>query len=98
MLSRLNLFYIQTSLRQSDLILNLGMKGGEKLGVTPALRPKDMADPSVDHLGVMSYIAGFQWLPPRAPPGQRVSISWENSLYRKGDQVIIANFFHTICC
>lgn len=63
------------------------MKGGEKLGITSILRPKDMADPSVDHLGVMAYLSEFQWLPSRAPPGQRLAVALENERYRKGDQV-----------
>ena len=65
------------------------MKGGEKLGITSILKPKDMADPAVDHLGVMAYTAAFQWLPSRAPPGQRLAVSWESTdRYRKGDQVV----------
>ncbi len=70
-----------------------GMKGGEKLGITSILRPKDMSEPTVDHLGVMAYTAAFQWLPKRAPPGQRLTVSWESERdkYRKGVPVCQRN-------
>ncbi len=69
------------------------MKGGEKLGVSSGvLRPKDMADPLVDHLGVMAYVSQYQWLPRRPPPGQRVSVTWETNICRKGEPVATFNF------
>lgn len=43
-----------------------------------------MADPHVDHLGVMAYTSAFQWLPKRPPPGDRLRVSWETDKYRKG--------------
>ncbi|XP_035712922.1 filamin-A isoform X3 [Folsomia candida] len=67
--------------------ISMGMKGGEKLGVTSILRPKDMADPAVDHLGVMAYVSQYQWLPARPPPGQRVTVTWETNIFRKGDPI-----------
>ncbi|KAK2719655.1 hypothetical protein QYM36_005214 [Artemia franciscana] len=52
-----------------------GVNGGLRLGVEPVLRPVDMADPEVEHLGVMAYAAGFQWLKKKPPPGERLVVN-----------------------
>ncbi|XP_014219845.1 filamin-A isoform X2 [Copidosoma floridanum] len=45
--------------------LQQGIDGGRKLGVEPLLKAKDMADQNVEHLGLMAYVAFFQWVKPR---------------------------------
>ncbi|XP_069676636.1 filamin-A isoform X2 [Periplaneta americana] len=59
--------------------VNKGIRGGEKLGVEPILKAKDMADKNVEHLGVMAYAAHFQWIQPRQKPGDRLSVSCDTS-------------------
>jgi len=51
-----------------------GIRGGEKLGVEPVLRAADIADPNVEHLGVMAYAAYFQWIRPRMKPCDRIRV------------------------
>ena len=38
------------------------MKGGKEVGVEPVISAKEMADPEVDHLGIMAYAAWFEHL------------------------------------
>ena len=54
--------------------LEKGLRAGQRLGVEPILRARDMADSNVEHLGVMAWAARFQWLKPRARPGQRLAV------------------------
>jgi filamin len=56
--------------------LSAGIKGGQKLGVEPILKAKDMADQNVEHLGVMAYAAHFQWIRPRQQPSERLAAHW----------------------
>jgi len=62
--------------------LDLGIKGGEKLGVEPVLKAADIADPNVEHLGVMAYAAYFQWVKPRMKPGDRLRVIPEGKTCR----------------
>ncbi|GFY19562.1 filamin-B [Trichonephila clavipes] len=52
--------------------------GGESLGVRPLLKPKELSDPEVEHLGVMAYIARFQWVKPIKRPQDKISITGNN--------------------
>ena len=58
------------------------MKGAEKLGVEPVLKAADIADPYVQHLGVMAYAAYFQWVKPRMKPCDRLKIIPESKTAR----------------
>ncbi len=51
-----------------------GIHGGERLNVEPVLKAADMADPNVEHLGVMAYAAYFQWVKARPKPCDRLKI------------------------
>ncbi|GIY41276.1 filamin-A [Caerostris darwini] len=55
-----------------------GIIGGESLGVRPLLKPKELSDPEVEHLGVMAYIARFQWVKPIKRPQDKISITGNN--------------------
>ncbi|CAG0919941.1 unnamed protein product, partial [Notodromas monacha] len=55
--------------------LKKGFEGGEKINIQPLLKPKEMADPHVNHLGPMAYVARFQWLTPRNTPGERIKVT-----------------------
>ena len=41
------------------------MNSAKTLGVEPVISAREMADPEVDHLGVMAYAAWFEHLKPR---------------------------------
>lgn len=63
------------------------MNAGKQLGVNPILTPKDMANPEVEHLGIMAYAANLQWVPPRAPLSDLVAVHLESSSGRVGEPV-----------
>ena len=50
------------------------MDGGEKLGVLPLFRAKDMTDPDLNPLSVMAYVSQYMWIPKRDPPSSRVEV------------------------
>ncbi|XP_026836940.1 filamin-A isoform X2 [Drosophila erecta] len=58
---------------------------GAKLGVQPILTAKDMANPEVEHLGIMAYAAHLQWVPPRPPLSDLVSVYLESTSGRVGE-------------
>lgn len=41
----------------------------------PVLKAADMADPHVEHLGVMAYAAYFQWIKARPKPADRLRVT-----------------------
>ena len=59
-----------------------GIHGGERLGVEPVLKAADMADPNVEHLGVMAYAAYFQWVKSRPKPCDRLRVIPEGKTVR----------------
>ncbi|CAG0902821.1 unnamed protein product, partial [Cyprideis torosa] len=59
-------------------------KGGAKLGVTPLLKPKEMADPGISHLAPMAYVARYIWCPRRMSPGDRIQVSCDTRHNRVG--------------
>lgn len=63
------------------------VEAGEKLGVKPILAPKDMANPEVEHLGIMAYAANLQWVPPRPPLASLLSVHLESTSGRVGEPV-----------
>lgn len=63
------------------------INAGKQLGVTPILTPKDMANPEVEHLGIMAYAAQLQWVTPRAPLSDQVAVHLESSSGRVGEPV-----------
>lgn len=58
---------------------------GQKLGVRPVLTPKDMANPDVEHLGVMTYATHLQWVTPRPPLSNLIAVQLESSSGRVGE-------------
>ncbi|XP_068148013.1 filamin-B isoform X2 [Drosophila tropicalis] len=58
---------------------------GSKLGVQPILTPKDMANPEVEHLGIMAYAAHLQWVPPRPPLSDLINVYLESTSGRVGE-------------
>ncbi|XP_070070104.1 filamin-B isoform X2 [Drosophila takahashii] len=58
---------------------------GARLGVQPILTAKDMANPEVEHLGIMAYAAHLQWVPPRPPLSDLVNVYLESTSGRVGE-------------
>lgn len=46
-----------------------------------------MANPEVEHLGIMAYAAHLQWVPPRPPLSDMVNVYMESSSGRVGEPV-----------
>lgn len=49
------------------------------------LTPKDMANPEVEHLGVMTYATHLQWVTPRPPLSNLIAVQLESSSGRVGE-------------
>lgn len=58
---------------------------GKRLGVDPVLSAKDMADPNVEHLGIMAYAAHFQWVPERPPLHDLINVQLNSTSGRVGE-------------
>ncbi|XP_013775194.1 LOW QUALITY PROTEIN: filamin-A-like [Limulus polyphemus] len=54
--------------------LQQGIAAGKNLGVEPLLKARELADIEVEHLGVMAYVARFQWVKPCKKPKERIRI------------------------
>lgn len=46
------------------MFLLTGLDAGERLGIEPIFQAKEMADPEVEHLGIMAYAAYYTKLQP----------------------------------
>lgn len=55
--------------------LEKGINGGIYLGIEPLLKAKQLADPDVEYLGVMAYLARFQWVKPCKHSRDKISIT-----------------------
>ena len=58
-----------------------------QVGVTPVMESRDMANPNVEYLGVMSWVAQFQWISDKSTPGERLEISVPVGKARINDEV-----------
>lgn len=67
--------------------LEVSLKGGKKVGVTPVMDARDMASPNVEYLGVMSWVAQFQWINDRVAPGDRLEIQCATKKVRQDEEV-----------
>lgn len=63
------------------------VEAGEKLGVKPVLQPKDMANPEVEHLGIMAYATYLQWVKPRPHLSSMIAVFLESTSGRVGETV-----------
>ena len=71
----------------SYLILTAAIDGGKELGVEPILTAEEIADPKVDHLSLMTYIARFQHLIPKKKDEEKLGIKADLNNIRTGVQV-----------
>ena len=67
--------------------LEMAINGGNKIGVPEVLQPKDMANPNVEYLGVMAWVAQFQWIPDKTPPSERMEMRCNVSKVKVGEEV-----------
>lgn len=51
------------------------------------MAPKDMANPDVEHLGIMAYTANLQWVTPRPPLSDSIAVHLETTSGRVGEPV-----------
>ena len=66
--------------------LEVSINGGKKIGVPDVLDAKDMADPNVEYLGVMAWVAQFQWIPDKTPPSERLEMRCNLSKIKVGEE------------
>ena len=66
--------------RPENWVANLdnALKGAGKIGVSPVLESRDIANPNVEYLGVMAWAAAFQWIPDKNGPGDLVEVKCYN--------------------
>ena len=50
---------------------------------------QDMANPNVEYLGVMAWVAQFQWIPDKTPPSERMEMRCNVSKVKVGEEVSI---------
>ena len=46
-----------------------------------------MANPNVEYLGVMAWVAQFQWIPDKTPPGDRLEMRCNLNKIKVGEEV-----------
>ena len=64
------------------------MDAGKRLGVPPPpLTARDLADPEVDYIAPMSYVARYMWLPRKEVSQNQLRASCTTKAIRVGDQV-----------
>ena len=69
--------------------LEVSIEGGNKLGIPQVLDAKDMANPNVEYLGVMAWVAQFQWIADKTPPSERLEMSCNLNKIKVGEEVIL---------
>ena len=61
------------------------LKGASKIGVTPVLEARDIANTNVEYLGVMAWAAAFQWIDDKTGPGELVEVKLGGNKCRVGE-------------
>ena len=74
--------------RPESWVANLdnALKGAGKIGVSPVLESRDIANPNVEYLGVMAWAAAFQWIPDKSGPGDMVEVKLGGNKCRVGEK------------
>ena len=65
--------------------LESALRGGNKIGVSPVLESRDIANPNVEYLGVMAWAAAFQWIDDKHGPGELVEVKVGGNKCRVGE-------------
>jgi filamin len=55
------------------------IEGGNRFGIKPVLSPKEMAQPDVEHLAIMAYATELQWITPRPPLADMLSVHLQST-------------------
>ena len=71
--------------------------GGKKIGIPGVLEAKDIANPNVEYLGVMAWVAQFQWIPDKTPPSERLEMRCNLNKIKVGEEVRLF-FFSNLQC
>jgi len=58
----------------------------KKIGIPGVLDPKDIANPNVEYLGVMAWVAQFQWIPDKTPPSERLEMRCNLNKIKVGEE------------
>ena len=58
------------------------------------MEAKDIANPNVEYLGVMAWVAQFQWIPDKTPPSERLEMRCNLNKIKVGEEVRL-KFFRT---
>ena len=66
---------------------SIGVLGGKKIGIPGVLEAKDIANPNVEYLGVMAWVAQFQWIPDKTPPSERLEMRCNLNKIKVGEEV-----------
>lgn len=63
-----------------------GIDGAKALGVEPLLTAKELADPNVDHLTIMTYLSKFRAIQPRKSKEDKLQIKFNFDNVKTGSQ------------
>ena len=66
--------------------LDIAMKGAQKIGVSPVMESRDIANPNVEYLGVMAWAAQFQWIADKQGPGELMEVKLGGNKCRVGEK------------
>lgn len=55
------------------------MDAGNRFGIKPVLSPKDMTQPDVEHLAIMAYATSLQWITPRPPLADMITVHLQST-------------------
>lgn len=58
---------------------------GNRFGIKPVVAPKEMAQPDVEHLAIMAYATELQWIQPRPPLADMLSVNLQSTSGRVGE-------------
>ena len=72
---------------------SIGVLGGKKIGIPGVLEAKDIANPNVEYLGVMAWVAQFQWIPDKTPPSERLEMRCNLNKIKVGEEVGPLSFY-----
>jgi len=66
--------------------IDVALKGAQKIGVSPVMESRDIANPNVEYLGVMAWAAQFQWIADKQGPGELLEVKLGGNKCRVGEK------------
>ena len=64
-----------------------GIDAAKELGIEPMITAKEMADPTLDHLSLMSYLSKFEHIKPRKGKAEWIQIRFNFDNIKTGNHV-----------